>query len=80
MKRITAALFTTAAIIGLTGANNNTPTRAIAAFDAPQKKPCYGYTIIEFGKGVDCNGDTIRLVKVPGGQALPGAATLIAGD
>lgn len=34
------------------------------------KKPCYGYTIIEFGKGVNCEGDTIRLTKVPGGQEL----------
>ena len=32
-----------------------------------EKKPCYGYTIIEFGKGVDCNGDTVKLTKVPGG-------------
>lgn len=31
------------------------------------KKPCSGYTIIEFGKGLDCNGDTVKLVKVPGG-------------
>jgi hypothetical protein len=31
------------------------------------KKPCYGYTIIEFGKGVDCNGDTVKLIKVKGG-------------
>ena len=35
-----------------------------------EKKPCYGYTIIEFGKGIDCNGDTLKLVKVQGGQQL----------
>ena len=35
-----------------------------------EKKPCYGYTIIEFGTGINCNGDTIKLVKVPGGQQL----------
>jgi hypothetical protein len=35
-----------------------------------KKKPCYGYTIIEFGKGVNCNGDTIKLEKVRGGQEL----------
>lgn len=36
-----------------------------------EKKPCYGYTIIEFGKGIDCDGDTVKLVKVKGGgQAL----------
>lgn len=34
------------------------------------KKPCYGYTIIEFGKGINCDGDTVKLVKVNGGQQL----------
>ncbi len=29
-----------------------------------------GYTIIEFGKGIDCHGDTVALVKVLGGQKL----------
>lgn len=38
--------------------------------EAEEKRPCYGYTIIEFGKGIDCNGDTIRLVKIKGGQAV----------
>ena len=32
-----------------------------------EKKPCYGYTIVEFGKGVDCHGDPVKLVKVKGG-------------
>jgi hypothetical protein len=35
-----------------------------------KKKPCYGYTIIEFGKGINCKGDTIKLEKVMGGQEL----------
>jgi hypothetical protein len=34
---------------------------------ADGKKTCYGYTIIEFGKGINCNGDTVRLAKVKGG-------------
>jgi hypothetical protein len=33
----------------------------------PEKKTCYGYTIIEFGKGLNCHGDTVALVKVEGG-------------
>ena len=33
---------------------------------APLKKACKGYTVIEASKGVDCNGDTIKLVKVSG--------------
>ena len=32
-----------------------------------EKAPCIGYTIIEYGKGINCNGDTVRLVKVKGG-------------
>lgn len=31
-----------------------------------QKKTCRGYSVIEVDKGIDCNGDTIRLVKVNG--------------
>ena len=30
------------------------------------KRACKGYTVIEASKGVDCNGDTIKLVKVSG--------------
>ena len=42
-----------------------------ASLPLVEKKPCYGYTIIEFGKGINCNGDTVKLVKVEGGgQAL----------
>jgi len=27
------------------------------------EKHCSGYTILEAGKGIDCHGDTVRLVK-----------------
>jgi len=27
------------------------------------KKHCVGYTILEAGLGIDCNGDTVKLVK-----------------
>lgn len=33
---------------------------------ASMKRTCKGYTVIEASKGVDCNGDTIKLVKVSG--------------
>lgn len=33
---------------------------------ASLKRTCKGYTVIEASKGVDCNGDTIKLVKVSG--------------
>lgn len=38
-----------------------------AAPPVVEKIACKGYTIIEFGKGIDCNGDTVKLVKVKGG-------------
>ena len=33
-------------------------------------KGCKGYTIIEYGKGMDCLGDTVELDKVGGLQVL----------
>jgi hypothetical protein len=42
--------------------------REKAAVPVIPKEPCYGYTIIEFGKGIDCYGDTVKLTKVDGGQ------------
>ncbi len=30
------------------------------------KRSCTGYVVIEVDKGIDCNGDTIRLVKKHG--------------
>lgn len=41
-----------------------------AEMPVSMKKHCVGYTIIEFGKGVDCNGDTVKLVRVNGVQTL----------
>ncbi|HYI76026.1 MAG TPA: hypothetical protein VEW65_00315 [Chryseolinea sp.] len=37
-------------------------------FDPPvsTKKFCRGYSVIEADKGIDCHGDTIKLVKVNG--------------
>jgi len=39
----------------------------VTAAPVKQKSIC-GYTIIEFGKGIDCNGDTVKLAKVNGVQ------------
>lgn len=41
--------------------------KEVALATPPEKKPCYGYTIIEFGKGINCQGDTVSLKKVEGG-------------
>jgi hypothetical protein len=40
-----------------------------------KKKDCFGYTIIEAGKGIDCNGDTINLVRKQGFVELTSSKT-----
>lgn len=45
-----------------------TPTPATISPIAVLKEPCSGYSIIEFGKGVDCHGDTILLTRKNGLQ------------
>ncbi len=37
-----------------------------ANYKAPTKRNCIGYSVIEVDKGIDCNGDTIKLTKVNG--------------
>ena len=44
----------------LTGADYKRPEVPAA------KKFCRGYSVIEADKGIDCHGDTIKLVKVHG--------------
>lgn len=34
--------------------------------DASPKRSCTGYTIIEYDKAIDCQGDTIALVRKNG--------------
>lgn len=40
--------------------------REKTSVNTPVKKNCSGYSVIEVDKGIDCNGDTIKLVKVNG--------------
>lgn len=69
MKTIFAAFSVMLMLVLLLGANIRREKEVLVA--EPEKKPCYGYTIIEFGKGIDCNGDTVKLVKLEnGGQVL----------
>jgi hypothetical protein len=72
MRKVVVALTVMIMLVVLIGAD-------IRRTDAPKaqtlkaettKKKCYGYTIIEFGKGIDCNGDTINLVRVDGIQRM----------
>lgn len=67
MKKTVQALAIPLVALAMIGADFRGEERRSAA-PVVSKRPCYGYVIIEFGKGIDCNGDTVRLVKVNGGQ------------
>ena len=68
MKKVVLTLSVPILMVVLLGADIRRKD-STSSVSTPQKKPnCYGYTIIEFGKGIDCNGDTVKLVKVNGGQ------------
>jgi len=49
-------------MLSLTGASQ----KEYAAPTVAPRKFCCGYTVIEADKGIDCYGDTIRLVKTNG--------------
>ena len=66
MKKVILTPLIATALVMLIGADIRRPQEETK----PEKKFCNGYTIVEFGKAIDCNGDTIKLVKVNGGQEL----------
>lgn len=68
MKRVFMLFGIILTLVILLGADIRRDKEAL--MPAVEKKPCYGYTIIEFGKGINCNGDTIKLMKVKGGQEI----------
>ncbi|HYC84419.1 MAG TPA: hypothetical protein VEB86_04320 [Chryseosolibacter sp.] len=70
MRKIILTLSIIAAVILLLGADIRRNESSTTTLAAPKKKKCIGYTILEFGKGVDCNGDTVKLVKMNGIQVL----------
>jgi hypothetical protein len=48
-------------VVVVTGANVSSLPKILPSTES--KKPCVGYTVLEAGKGIDCNGDTLTLVK-----------------
>ena len=68
MNKVFILFGTILALVILLGADIRREKEAL--LPVVEKKPCYGYTIIEFGKGINCHGDTVRLVKVKGGQEI----------
>lgn len=69
MKTICLLFSVVLMLIMLVGADIRREKEA-SVLPVVEKKPCFGYTIIEFGKGINCDGDTVKLVKVKGGQEL----------
>jgi hypothetical protein len=70
MRRIFLVFSFLFVLIILIGADIRRNDSSTQVSSSPKKKKCLGYTIIEFGKGIDCNGDTVKLVKVNGVQVL----------
>jgi hypothetical protein len=71
MRKVVVALTVMILLVVLIGADiRRTDTTETKTANVETKKKCYGYTIIEFGKGVNCNGDTIGLVRVDGIQRM----------
>jgi hypothetical protein len=68
MKKVVTTLSVLILLVVLIGADIRRKDSTSSTLVREKKEPCYGYTIIEFGKGIDCNGDTIKLIKVNGGQ------------
>ena len=64
MKRalIIVGIFTCTAVV-LTSMNYQSFQ---SIYTPSAKKKCFGYTVIEAGKGIDCNGDTLLLKKNSG--------------
>ncbi len=61
MKRIWVVLTLGLIAFLVIGADQESP-------DLPEvrKKVCRGYTVIADSKGIDCNGDTLQLVRAGG--------------
>lgn len=63
MKKVLFSVVVLVCLVMVVAAAN---FRSIPQISKPGKSVCTGYTIIEFDKGVDCNGDTIRLERKNG--------------
>lgn len=70
MRKFVVGFVLAGMVVGFGGADIRRAKDTSPAIVVP-RKPCYGYTIIEFGKGINCHGDTIRPVKIAGGQEAP---------
>jgi hypothetical protein len=70
MKRILLTASVLVNLVLIISADFHGPVSAEPKNQTPKREKVAGcgYTILEFGKGIDCKGDTIRLVKRNGVQ------------
>lgn len=66
MKKILLTISVLVNLVLIMGANY--PVKEDNKQNVVKKASTCGYTIVEFGKGVNCQGDTILLVKKKGLQ------------
>lgn len=62
MKRLITTLIPLMSIAFMMMGADRKPEKEVVVI----KKHCTGYTIVEAGLGVDCHGDTVKLVKTHG--------------
>jgi len=70
MKRIIGSFGMIALAMLLAGVSFHSPVKSRPVMAEKKYKPSCGYTIIEFGIGIDCNGDTVRITRTNGAQVL----------
>jgi hypothetical protein len=70
MKKLILILSILTLVLVLVGADIRRNDSSNLTVQVQKKKRCVGYTIIEFGKGIDCNGDTVALKRLNGVQVL----------
>ncbi len=63
MKKVLFSVVVLVCLVMIIAAAN---FRNIPQLSTPVRSACAGYTIIEFDKGVNCNGDTIKLERKNG--------------
>ena len=69
MKKVLRVLYTLIGIVCLGVIMISTDFNQMqtsAQAEKLKKLHCFGYTVVEAGKGIDCYGDTVKLVKSNG--------------
>ena len=66
MKRMFVGALAMGCMMALMGTAGFHSIPSLLGADEPSTKNCVGYTIIASDKGIDCKGDTIKLIRKNG--------------